>query len=48
MYQFELDFMKTSIVITIVVIWAADIFLTMVDTPCVNLARKIEKRFFAP
>lgn len=46
MRQFEYAFLKSSIVICIVVIWAADVFLRVVDTPCVHLARRIEKAFF--
>ncbi|EXJ85470.1 hypothetical protein A1O1_05834 [Capronia coronata CBS 617.96] len=46
MRQFELSFLKSSVVIVIVVIWTADIFLRVVDTPCVNLIRKLEKTLF--
>ncbi|KIX06481.1 uncharacterized protein Z518_04457 [Rhinocladiella mackenziei CBS 650.93] len=45
MHQFELDFLKASVVIVITVIWVADVFLRIVDTPCVNLARRLEQRF---
>ncbi|KAG9779991.1 hypothetical protein KCU88_g3897, partial [Aureobasidium melanogenum] len=44
--QFELDFLKSSIIIIIVVVWTADVFLRLVDTPCVKLTRKLEKIFF--
>ncbi|OAL36781.1 hypothetical protein AYO20_03836 [Fonsecaea nubica] len=44
--QFEFEFLKSSIVIVLAVIWAADVFLRAVDTPCVNFARKLEKVFF--
>jgi len=33
-------------VVVLAVTWAADVFWRAVDTPCVNLARKIEKVFF--
>ncbi|KAK5560229.1 hypothetical protein LTR46_001979 [Exophiala xenobiotica] len=46
MRQFELDFLKASVVIMLVVVWAADVFLRLIDTPCVNLARRVEKIFF--
>jgi hypothetical protein len=46
MRQFELDFLKASVVIMLVVVWAADLFLRLIDTPCVNLARRVEKMFF--
>lgn len=46
MRQFQLDFLKASIVIVMAVIWAADVFLRVVDIPCVNLARRLEKKVF--
>jgi len=46
MRQFELDFLKSSIVIAVVVVWVADIFLRVVDTPCVRLTRRLENAFF--
>ncbi len=46
MAQFQLQFAKAAVVIILAVIWAADVFLRAVDTPCVNLARRIEKAFF--
>ena len=47
MYQFHLDFLKAAIVVVLAVIWAADVFLRAVDTPCVNLTRRLEKAFFS-
>ena len=46
MSQFQLDFAKAAVVVILAAIWAADVFLRAVDTPCVNLARRIEKAFF--
>ena len=46
MRQFYMDFAKAVVVVVIAVIWAADVFLRAVDTPCVNLARKLERAFF--
>lgn len=46
MRRFELNFLKSSIVIVIAVIWAADVFWRAVDTPCVIFARRLEKAFF--
>ncbi|OQU97856.1 hypothetical protein CLAIMM_03734 [Cladophialophora immunda] len=47
MRQFQLEFLKSSIVIVLAVIWAADVFLRAVDIPCVNLTRRLEKAFFS-
>jgi hypothetical protein len=46
MRQFQWDFAKAAVVIILAVIWVADVFLRAVDTPCVNLARRLEKAFF--
>ncbi|KAK6382078.1 hypothetical protein LTS17_003963 [Exophiala oligosperma] len=46
MRRFELHFLKASILIVLAVIWAADVFLRLVDIPCVNLSRRLEKKFF--
>ncbi|EXJ64250.1 hypothetical protein A1O7_00586 [Cladophialophora yegresii CBS 114405] len=46
MRQFQWDFAKAATVIILAVIWVADAFLRAVDTPCVNLARRLEKAFF--
>lgn len=46
MRRFELDFLKSSLIIMLAVIWAADVFLRVVDTPCVNLTRRLELVFF--
>ncbi|KIW95819.1 uncharacterized protein Z519_02883 [Cladophialophora bantiana CBS 173.52] len=46
MRQFQLEFLKSSIVIVLAVIWAADVFLRAVDIPCVNFTRRLEKSFF--
>ena len=46
MAQFHLDFAKAAIVVILAAIWAADVFLRAVDTPVVNLTRRIEKAFF--
>ncbi|KEF57892.1 uncharacterized protein A1O9_05813 [Exophiala aquamarina CBS 119918] len=46
MRDFEMAFFKSSLVIILAVMWVSDIFLRMVDTPCVILARNLEKRMF--
>ena len=46
MRQFQIDFAKAAVAVVVAVIWAADVFLRVVDTPFVNLARKLEKIFF--
>lgn len=46
MWEFELGFLKASVAIVVAVIWAADLFMRVVDTPCVHLAKRLEKYFF--
>lgn len=46
MRQFEFEFLKSSVLIVFAVIWAADIFLRVVDTPCVALTKKLERMLF--
>ncbi len=46
MKQFHWDFAKAAVVVILAAVWAADVFLRVVDTPCVNLTRRIEKAFF--
>ncbi|KAK4935767.1 hypothetical protein LTR10_023217 [Elasticomyces elasticus] len=46
MRQFEFEFLKSSVFIVFTVIWAADVFLRVVDTPCVTLTKKLERMLF--
>ncbi|KIV89214.1 hypothetical protein PV10_08800 [Exophiala mesophila] len=46
LWDFQLAFLKASAFIVIAVMWAADIFMRVVDTPCVHLAQRLENYFF--
>ncbi|KAI1629023.1 acyltransferase family-domain-containing protein [Exophiala viscosa] len=46
MRQFEFEFLKSSILVVFTVIWAVDVFLRVVDTPCVALTKKLERMLF--
>lgn len=45
-WQFESGFFLAALITIIVVIWAADIFLRTIDTPCVKLSKWLEEKLF--